>query len=130
MQKNYFQLDKVSAIILTYERETSYRWRDGIPAKPKTFLGIKYGMSDAIPAGWSDDDEDVRYTKPSSYFDNYNWYRADEINGKVYNRARVDVKFSHQEGIGANFDSNEEAQQYVDELIASSDKKFAVIINK
>lgn len=129
MIKNYFQLDKVSAITLTYERETSYRWFSAIPAKPKVFLGIQWGMTEAIPAGWSDYEEGW-HRKSSSYFDDYNWYRVDEIKGKIYNKAHVNVHLNYKEGIGCNFDSNEEAQQYVDDLIASSDKKFTVIINK
>jgi hypothetical protein len=58
------------------------------------------------------------------------WYRVDEINKKVYNKAHVNVHLNYKEGISCDFDSNEEAQKYVDELIASSDKKFTVIINK
>lgn len=130
MIKNYFQLDKVSAITLTYERETSYRWFSAIPAKPKMFLGIQWGMTEAIPAGWSEY-EDARYSrKSSSYFDDYKWYRVDEVNGKVYHKAHVNVHLGYKEGIGCNFDSTEEAQQYVDDLIASSDKKFTLVINK
>jgi hypothetical protein len=130
MKKNYFQLDKVSAIILTYETESRYKWYPAIPAKPKMFLGIQWGMTDVVPAGWTTCEDDKYGRVTSEYFEDYKWYRVDEINGKVYNKAHVDVKFSHQEGIGVNFDSNEEAQQWVDDLIASSDKKFAVIINK
>jgi hypothetical protein len=129
MIKNYFQLDKVSAITLTYERETSYKWYPVIPAKPRMFLGIQIGMTEEVSAGWSNN-EDGRYPVPSSYFNSYVWYRVDEINKKVYNKAHVNVHLNYKEGISCDFDSNEEAQKYVDELIASSDKKFTVIINK
>jgi hypothetical protein len=37
---------------------------------------------------------------------------------------------SYKHTIGTNFDSNEAAQAYVDDLILGSDKKFTVIINK
>lgn len=129
MQKNYFQLDLVHSITLTYEHETSYKWYAEIPAKPKTFLGIQYGMTEAVLAGWSDY-EGGKWPKPTSYFDGYKWYRIDEVNKKIYNKAHVDIRFSYKEGIGHNFNSNEEAQKWVDELILSSDKKFTVIINK
>jgi hypothetical protein len=129
MQKNYFQLDLVHSITLTHERETGYEWYDEIPAKPKTFLGIQYGMTKAIPAGWSDY-EGGRWPVPTSSFDGYKWYRVDEANKKIYNKAHVDIRFSYKEGIGHNFNSNEAAQKWVDELILSSDKKFTVIINK
>lgn len=129
MQKNYFQLDLVHSITLTYERESSYKWYAEVPAKPKTFLGIQYGMTKAIPGGWSDY-EGGRWPVPTSYFDGYKWYRVDEANKKIYNKAHVNIRFSYKEGIGQNFNSNEEAQKWVDELILSSDKKFTVIINK
>ena len=129
MQKNNFQLDKVHSITLQYESESNYKWFTEVPAKPKTFLGIQYGMTKAIPAGWSDYREGYN-PKPSSYFDDYKWYRVDEANKKVYCKAHVDIRFSYKEGIGHNFDSNEAAQKWVDELILSSDKKFTVIINK
>ena len=129
MIKNYFQLDKVSAITLTYERETSYKWFSAIPAKPKMFLGIKYGMTPAILGGWSEF-ENGHVRKQSSYFADYSWYKVDEVNKKVYNKAYISIRFNYKESYGINFNSNEEAQQYVDDLIASSDKKFTVIINK
>lgn len=129
MKKNYFQLDKVSAITLTYEFETSHKWYPKIPAKPKMFLGMQVGIIEAIPAGWSDFGPE--YDRLSSnYFDNYTWYRVDEINKKIYQKAHVNVHLNYKESIGCNFDSNEEAQKWVDDLLASSDKKFAVIINK
>lgn len=137
MQKNYFQLDKVHSITLTYERESGYEWFPEIPAKEKSFMGIKYGMHKAIPAGWSEYEDGIRHDGnyqrlQSSYFDNYSWHRVDEANKKVYNKAHVDIRFSYKEGIGQNFESNEEAQQWVDDLIftAAPDKKFTVIIKK
>ena len=128
MQKNYFQLDKVHSVTLKYEQET-HKWFNEVPAKPKTFLGIRYGMTKAISAGWSDY-EDGRYPRPSSYFNDYVWYRVDEINKKIYSTAHVDIRFNYKEGIGCNFESNEEAQKYVDDLINTSDKQFHVIVNK
>lgn len=136
MQKNYFQLDKVNSITLTYERDAGYIWKEAIPAREKQFMGIKYGMYPAVPAGWSEyekeDKYDLKRRVQSSYFDNYSWYRVDEVNKKVYNKAHVDIRFSYKEGIGQNFESNEEAQQWVDDLIftAAPDKKFTVIIKK
>lgn len=135
MQKHYFELDRIESITLTLERESSYRWCPSIPPSPKTFLGIKYGMKPGIIAGWNDDiDEDGNEYRPwnrkqSEYFDNYPWYRIDE-NGMIYNKAHVTVYLSYKHSLGVNFDSNDQAQAYVDDLILGSDKKFTVIINK
>ena len=135
MTKNYFELDKVESITLTYERETVYRWFPEIPSKEKSFMGIKYGMTEVIPAGWNDyiDDDGNEYNthwrKPVSYFEYYQSYRIDENNKRIYNKAHVTVYLSYKHSLGVNFESTEEAQEYVDELIESSDKGFHVIIN-
>lgn len=134
MQKHYFELDKIESITLTHETETSYRWMDSIPARPKTFLGFKYGMEPEIPAGWNEyirEDGTDRYPwdrKTSEYFEEYNWLKV--LPFRILNKANVSIYLSYKHTLGMNFDSNEEAQAYVDDLIASSDKEFHVIINK
>lgn len=130
MQKHYFELDKVDSITLTHEKESgSWRWWAETPAKEKSFMGIKYGMTEVIPAGWSDYDNG-RNRKPTSYFDDYTWYRVDDVNKKVYSRAHIEIRLGYKQSFGVNFESTEEAQAYVDDLIESSDKSFHVIINK
>jgi len=134
MQKHYFELDKVDSITLNCERESSYRWFPEIPAKEKSFMGIKYGMTEAIPAGWNDCiDEDGNEYRPwnrrqSSYFDDYSWYKVTPF--RIYNKAHVEIRLGYKQSFGVQFDSNEEAQAYVDDLILGSDKTFHVIINK
>jgi hypothetical protein len=138
MQKHYFELDKVDSITLTHETETSYRWFPEIPARPKTFLGIQYGMYPIVPAGWNDNinKDGKEYLcsewdrKQSAYFKDYSWYRVDEVGCRVYNKARVEIRLGYKQSFGKTFDSNEEAQTYVDDLILCSDKEFHVIINK
>ena len=63
-------------------------------------------------------------------FQTDNKKQHDEVNKKVFNKSRVDIRFSDKEGIGVQFDSNEEAEKYVNELVNASTKKFHVIINK
>lgn len=132
MRKYYFELDKVETITLTHERESEYRWFSEIPARPKTFLGIKYGMSKTIPAGWNEDyevEENMsHHRKQSSYFEDYPWYRVDF--NRIYYRAEVTVSLGYKQSISTRFESNEEAQAYVDDLILGSDKKFHIIIQK
>jgi|DEB19_MinimDraft_2_1074335.scaffolds.fasta_scaffold00048_14 hypothetical protein len=135
MQKHYFELDKVESITLTLERESSYQWYPETPAPPKTFLGFLFGQQPLIPAGWNeyrdDDGNECRLwnRKQSTYFADYSWYRIDEVNKKIYNKAHVTVYLSYKHSLGTNFESNEEAQEYVDSLIEDSDKGFHVIIN-
>ena len=138
MQKHYFELDKIDSITLTHETETSYRWFPEIPPSPKTFLGIQYGIKPGIIAGWNnsmdDNGREPQYRtwdrKQSSYFKDYQWYRVDELLCRVYNKAHVEIRFGYKQSFGVRFESNEEAQTYVDDLILGSDKQFHVIINK
>ena len=132
MRKHYFELDKVTSITLNYERESTYKWYEATEIKPRTFLGIRFGgpmLPAIVPAGWSDH-EDGYYRKDADYFKNYPWYRVDEKNNKVWNKAYVEINLGYKQSVNTNFDSNEEAQLYVDELLATSDKKFHVIIKK
>ena len=136
MQKHYFELDKVDSITLTLERETNYKWFPEIPASPKTFLGIKYGMYDAIPAGWNDsidiegNEYRKRYRKQSHQFDEYQSYRIDETNKKIYNKARVEIRLGYKQYFGLTFESNMLAKAYIDDLILGTGKEFHIIINK
>jgi hypothetical protein len=136
MKKHYFELDKVDSITLTHERETSYRWCPEIPATPRMFLGIPIGTNKAIPAGWNeyvDENGNEKYQNDrtkTSYFVGYTSYRIDETNKRIYNKAHVEIRLGYKQSFGVSFESTEEAQAYVDELISSSDKSFHVIINK
>lgn len=130
MTKNYFELDKVESITLQQEKESgSWRWWAETPATQRTFLGIPIGTKPAIPAGWSDY-EAGNFRKPTSYFADYAWYRVDEVNKKIYSKAHVTIYLGYKHSLGQSFESTEEAQAYVDDLILGSDKKFTVIINK
>lgn len=134
MKKHYFELDQVHSITLTMEKESKYTWKEEIPSSPKRFLGITIGKKPAIPAGWSESDEeylsDIRYRKQSSYFEDYTWYRVDENAKRVFIKPHVEVRFGYKESIGKRFETDQEAQTWVNELVQSSDKKFHVIINK
>ena len=129
-QKHYFELDKVDSITLTHEKEsTSWSWWAETPGTQRTFLGIPIGTIPSIPAGWSDYEGGI-CRKPTSYFADYTWYRVDDVNKKIYNKAHVEIRLGYKQSFGINFESTEEAQDYVDELISSSEKQFHVIINK
>jgi hypothetical protein len=135
MKKHYFELDKVDSITLTGERETGYRLFPEIPAKEKSFMGIKYGMTEAIPAGWNDyiDENENEYNthwrKPASYFADYSSYKVCDITKRIYNKAHVEIRFGYKQSFGIQFEDNTEAQKYVDDLINSSEKQFHVIVN-
>lgn len=134
MIKKYFQLDDIISIQFTAERETDYRWKERVPERDKKFLGFVVGKHPEIPEGWvsrdfgylTDDDERMRVD--SSYFERYSWLRVDEKNKKIWNKATVEIKLRYKDMVSKQFNSNEEAQAWIDEIISESGKKFKVII--
>lgn len=136
MQKHYFELDKVDSITLTMERETTeYTWKERVHERPRKFLGFTIGTRPEVPAGWTSYGEDecednYHRRKQSSYFSEYAWYRVDEAAKRLFIKPYVVVRFGYKQEISTRFENDVEAQAWVDELIASSDKKFHVIINK
>jgi hypothetical protein len=129
MIKYYFDLDKVSSIRLKLEAESEYKWYDEIKPQPKiNFLGIQYGMTEAIPAGWGYEDSHWRYGP--SYFEGYKQYRVDLATKEVSIRPKVTVFLGYKDSYTSYFDTDQEAQAYVDDLISKSTKNFQVIIEK
>lgn len=131
--KHYFELDKVNSITLRFEKESEYRWYEEVPSRPRKMFGIKIGTIAAIPAGWNSEEpeEELRYSHrrvSSSYFERYKWYRVDETKKRVFEKAYIEIVFGYKQTISTKFETNEEAQEYVNELIQSSEKEFHVII--
>lgn len=128
MDKYYFNIDNIQSIALTYQRDSMYKWFEEIPSKPRKFLGIRIGTTNAISEGWSIESNGFRY--PSSYFKDYNLYKIDEMNKKIWCRPSIYIRFGNKDSTTKYFDSNPEAQRYVDELMSSSKNKFQIIINE
>jgi hypothetical protein len=127
MQNYYFDIEKVESITLTHQSETNYKWFEETPSSPKIFLGFKIGVKPAIPAGWSHC-KDEQYRTSTSYFKGYDWYKVDETNKKIWNKACVHISLGYKRYNNTYFNSNEEAQKYVDKLILDSTKNFQVIV--
>ena len=129
MTKYYFDLDKVSSIHLRLETESDYTWYDEIKPQPRYFLGFKIGQTEGTPAGWSYYSSG-RDRTPTQDFAEYKHYRVDLVNNKIFSRPRVTVYLGYRDSYTSYFDTDQEAQTYVDELIAKSTKNFQVIIEK
>lgn len=128
MTKNYFETDKIQTVTLYQETEAGMQWYEERPEKIYKFLGIITGRDRKLKAGWAWDEyrerystEELRAEKPS--------LRIDEREMKVYNKASVSIYFSFKHTLGCRFESNEEAQQYINTLIEDSGRKFNVIID-
>ena len=129
MIKYYFDLDKVSSISYKLEEKSEYKWYDEIKPQRKYFLGLPIGWTEGKIEGWSywSDGEDRTSTR---FFDDYKHYRVDLVNKKIFYRPRVTVFLGYKDSYTSYFDTDHQAQAYVDDLIVKSKKNFQVIIVK
>ena len=115
MIKYYFDLDKVTSIALKLEEESGYKWCDEVKPQPRYFLGFNIGQTNGKPAGWSYEDDNCR--RATSYFDDYKSYKVDLVNKKVTLRPRVTVVLGYKDSYTNYFDTDQEANSYVKNLI-------------
>lgn len=130
MEKHYFELDKVQTVTIRFETESSYKWLEYRPKRVKKFLGISYDVTSAKEAGYYENASSYAEPRDPSYFENsrYDWLRVDDINKKIYNKANVLIYLSYRHSLTVFFNSNEDAQAYVDDMLNSSSKKFHVTL--
>ena len=128
MTKTYFETDKIQTVTLTMETLSGMKWLEERPEKTCKFLGITISRELRLKEGWGYGTYRDRYTT-EELMKEHPSYRVDEREQKVYNKSYVSIYFSYNHTIGARFESNEEAQEYVDELIEQSGRIFNVIIN-
>jgi hypothetical protein len=129
MIKYYFDLDKVSSISYKLEEKSEYKWYDEIKPQRKYFLGLPIGWTEGKIEGWSywSNGKDRTSTED---FDDYKHYRVDLVNKKIFYRPRVTVFLGYKDSYTNYFDTDQEANSYVKNLIDQSKKNFQVIIEK
>jgi len=128
MTKHYFETEKIQTVTLTMETLSGMKWLEERPEKTCKFLGITIRKELRLKEGWGYGTYRERYTTEELAKDKP-YLRVDEKEKKVYNKSYVSIYFSYKHSLGARFESNEEAQEYVDELIEQSGRSFNVIIN-
>ena len=127
MTQHYFETDKIQTVTLTQETEAGMNWYEERPEKIFKFLMFIVGRIPRADAGWAWDENRERYSSDEIRKEKQ-YLRIDEREMKIYNKASVSIYFSYKYSLGCRFESNEEAQQYVDKLIEDSGRKFNVII--
>ena len=129
-QKIYFDVEKTSVIEVRGEKLMDYEFFPETPYKKNYILFglIPFGGTGYLPARWSSDGG--RFYTPDEQMRGYSFYRIDEKNKKVYNRAQVTVHLGYKETVSKLFDTTEEAIEWGNHVIETSGKKLELVIDK
>ena len=124
--KTYIDRDKINKVRIQFEQKTAYKWWEEIPASVKRFCGIVYERQYAEAAGWSSySNGDWRETTEKIL--ETGQYRIDDKAKKIFRKANVTIHYSGND-ITQWFNTDVEAQEYVDGLVDRSKKEFEIII--
>lgn len=128
MSRYYFEVDRVVTMSYHPEKETGYKWFEKVPSTPKTFLGIKYGMTEEIPEGWSRY-ENGCYRKTLQDLNEYKRYLINEETKEIRDKSQIVVNLINEKSYSMYFDTEDEAEDYLYGLQESTGKEFYPIGN-
>jgi hypothetical protein len=128
MSRYYFEVDRVVSMSYHPEKETGYKWFEKVPSTPKTFLGIKYGMTEEIPEGWSTWD-DGRNRRTLQDLSEYNWHLINEETKEIRHKSQIVVNLIDEKSYSMYFDTEDEAEDYIYSLQEATGKEFYPIGN-
>lgn len=124
--KTYIDRDKINKVRIQFEQKTRYTWWEEIPASVKRFLGFVYERQYAVAAGWSSY-SNGSWRETTEEFLETGQYRIDDRNKEIFRKANVTIYYSGSD-ITQWFNSDAQAQEYVDGLVDRSKKEFEIII--
>ena len=128
MGRYYFQVDRVASMSFQPEKEIGYKWFDKVPSKPKTFLGVKYGMTEETPEGWSNYNSGIN-RRTTEYLSEYKWYLINEETKEIRQKSQITVNLSDKTSHSMYFDTEDEAEDYIYTLQEATGKEFYPIGN-
>lgn len=124
--RHHFDVNSIIGIKFVGERKTTISWYD--ERKHKRFFGL---FKDWVqPAGFYDNSEweAVPYTKAELVDWGYKVYDTDErINDRVVHKSRVIVYLGHDLEVSKEFETVDEANEWIDLLVSTSGKTFEVV---
>jgi hypothetical protein len=128
MNKEYFDVDRI--ISIHYRPENPVSWIYWVESKPiKKFFGL-YNTGRFTEAGWVDNsewDENI-YTDDDMRKRGFIVYDKDErINDRICKKAYVKVYLTHDNSVEQSFDSNKQAEEWIETLKEKSGKTFEVV---
>lgn len=126
MTEVHFRLNAITRITLNKRRKSEYVWKEARPETRRFFGLIKVK---AKLAGWSSYEDDYYDDDPKSTENilQYSWYGFDEAKNELYIKPSVEVRLMDTSEISSRFETDDAAMQWIDEIIAQSEHKFAVI---
>jgi hypothetical protein len=131
MVKEYFDVNKIVSI--WYRPEEPISWISWVESKPiKKFFGL-YNTGRFTQAGWVDNSEwdDHIYTDDQLRKNGYIVYDWNErVNNRICRKAYVKVYLTHDNSIEQTFDSDKQAEEWIDLLKSTSQKTFEVATYK
>ena len=131
IRKEYFDVSRIVSVYFTPEHpETKFYWQDRKPIKQ--FFGL-INTGRFTEAGWLNayDCDEVFYTEDEIRSYGYKVYSTNErINERICNKAYVKVYLTHDNTIGQKFETDAEAEAWIELLKQTSGKTFEVAIYK
>ena len=131
MNKEYFDLSRIVSIYFSPEKTASKFYR--VDSKPiKKFFGL-INTGKLSEPGWADcnDWEEVIYTDEDIRRYGYKVYTTDKrINERICHFAHVKVYLTHDNTIEQTFETNQEAQAWIELLKETSGKTFEIATYK
>jgi hypothetical protein len=131
MIKEYFDVSRILSIF--YRPEEPVYWISWVESKPiKKFFGL-YNTGRFTEAGWFDNSEwdETTYTDDDMRKRGFIVYDKDErINDRICRKAYVKVYLTHDNSIEQSFDSDKQAEEWIETLKEKSGKAFEVVTYK
>jgi hypothetical protein len=125
--KIYFNVEKISRIEIRFEKLVDKKFFPAELGKRNYFLGfIPLWKDDDLPDRWAEGNG--KYCYDTDYnIRNNNWYRIQEEPKTLFYRPWVRVNMGYKESVIQYFDTDKDAQEFVDLIIDTCSNPFEVI---
>lgn len=128
IKREYFDVSRIISVYFRSETPCTNFYR--VESKPiKKFFGL-FNTGRFTEAGWCDnrDWDEAVYTEDEIRDHGYKLYSADErINDRICHKAYVKVYLTHDNEIEQTFETDAEAEAWIETLKEKSGKTFEVV---
>jgi hypothetical protein len=127
--KVYFNVKKVSKIEISFERLENKKFYPAELGEKRYLLGfISLGKSPDLPDRWVENGRNGKYCyNDDDYIRSNTWYKVQEEPKLLFYRPWVRVNMGYKESVHQYFDTDQEAQEFVDLIVNTSSNTFEVI---